>query len=185
MDNMYSKISNLCAKHGISGYKLCKELGIQPSILTDLKMGRQKSLSAKNIDKLSKFFGVSSDYFLDTVCLSIEQQENIANIFSEALNRLNISSAFAISRSGIKKNFFPRLQNRSYSVASTSDILALAKYLEVESEILSIISEQKNTPTPKNESGQGLPAGYDKLTPENKAIVDRLIVDLANNQSKH
>ena len=44
---------------------------------------------------------------------------------------------------------------------------------------------EKEEPAPENESGHRLPAGYDKLTPENRAIVDRLIADLANNQSKH
>ena len=33
-------------------------------------------------------------------------------------------------------------------------------------------------------SGSGLPEGYVELTPENRAIVDRLIADLAKSQSK-
>lgn len=64
-------------------------------------------------------------------------------------------------------------------------LLKVANTLNTTVEYLRGETEQKKEPTPKKESGQGLPEGYDKLTPENKAIVDRLIVDLANTQSKH
>ena len=39
---------------------------MQPSILTDLKMGRQHGLSAKNADKLAAYFNVSVGYLLGT-----------------------------------------------------------------------------------------------------------------------
>lgn len=66
MDDLYKTIRCLCDKKGISGYKLCKEIGMQPSLLTDLKMGRQTGLSAKNMDKVAKYFGVSVGYLLGT-----------------------------------------------------------------------------------------------------------------------
>jgi len=54
----------LCKSRGISGAKLCREVGMQPSILTDIKMGRQRGLSAKNAQKVATFFGVSVGYLL-------------------------------------------------------------------------------------------------------------------------
>lgn len=45
---------------------MCKDIGIQPSILTDLKMGRQNGLSAKNADKMAAYFAVSVGYLLGT-----------------------------------------------------------------------------------------------------------------------
>lgn len=54
MSKIYERIAFLCERAGISGYKLCKDIGIQPSILTDLKMGRQSGLSAKNADSGSE-----------------------------------------------------------------------------------------------------------------------------------
>lgn len=59
MSNLHKTITELCEKKGVSGYRLCKDTGIQPSILTDLKMGRQKSLSAVNAEKIASYFGIS------------------------------------------------------------------------------------------------------------------------------
>ena len=64
MSNLHKAIMELCEKKGVSGYRLCKDTGIQPSILTDLKMGRQKSLSAVNAEKVASYFGVSVGYLL-------------------------------------------------------------------------------------------------------------------------
>ncbi len=114
MGVLYENIVSLCEERNIKPGKMCNEIGISRSILTDLKTGRKKSINAITAQRIADYFGVP---------------------VGQVLNGPE--------------------------------------------------TEQKNKPTPKNESGQGLPAGYDKLTPENKAIVDRLIVDLANNQSKH
>ena len=66
MGELYSNIARLCEKQGISGYRLCKNVGIQPSIMTDLKSGRKTSLSAKTADKIAAYFGVSVGYLLGT-----------------------------------------------------------------------------------------------------------------------
>ena len=59
MSDMYKTISKLCEGRRISGYRLCKDIGIQPSVLTDLKMGRQKSLNTTNAQKVADYFGIS------------------------------------------------------------------------------------------------------------------------------
>lgn len=64
VSELYSNIARLCEKQGISGYRLCKDVGIQPSVLSDLKAGRQTSLSARNADKIAAYFGVSVGYLL-------------------------------------------------------------------------------------------------------------------------
>lgn len=66
MGNLYDAISKLCASNGITGYRMCKDIGIQPSIMTDLKSGRKKGLSAENADKIASYFGVSVSYLLGT-----------------------------------------------------------------------------------------------------------------------
>lgn len=76
--------------------------------------------------------------------------------------------------------------NTKTTKPSNRSLAKVAKVFGIDvTEILPDEHSTKKEPTPKKESGQGLPEGYDKLTPENKAIVDRLIVDLANNQSRH
>ena len=43
---------------------MCKDCGISPGAMTDLKAGRKKILSAVNMQKLADYFGVSVDYLL-------------------------------------------------------------------------------------------------------------------------
>lgn len=66
MSDLYNRIMSLCEEKGVSGYRMCKDIGIQPSILTDLKRGRQSGLSAKNADKMAAYFGVSVGFLLGT-----------------------------------------------------------------------------------------------------------------------
>lgn len=64
MYNMYNVIEGLCDSKGIKVGKMCADLEISRGILGDLKAGRTKSLSAQNLEKISGYFGVSSDFIL-------------------------------------------------------------------------------------------------------------------------
>ena len=64
MNPIYTRISTLCSEHGITGSKLCSDLGISRGILTDLKNGRKKDLYATTAYKIAKYFGVSVGYLL-------------------------------------------------------------------------------------------------------------------------
>ena len=64
MCKMYGTIEVLCEERGIKPGKMCAELGISRGIMSDLKAGRTKKLSAENIEKISKYFGVTTDYLL-------------------------------------------------------------------------------------------------------------------------
>lgn len=66
MCKMYTIIETLCQEHGIRPGKLCTDLGISRGTLTDLHKGRTQRLSAKNMEKISAYFGVSTDYLLGT-----------------------------------------------------------------------------------------------------------------------
>lgn len=65
MCELYKRINTLCEKRGITGYKLCKDIEMRPSILTDLKMGRTAILSTVNLNKIANYFSVSVDYLLN------------------------------------------------------------------------------------------------------------------------
>lgn len=64
MGNLYETIQRLCAEHGVTGYKMCADLGISRSALTDLKMGRKQTLSAGTLGKIGNYFSVSVDSLL-------------------------------------------------------------------------------------------------------------------------
>lgn len=79
MSEMYEVIEALCVDHGIKVGRLCSDLGISRGIMSDLKAGRTKKLSAENISKIALYFGVSVGYLLGT-----EQKESPAANCDEA-----------------------------------------------------------------------------------------------------
>lgn len=64
MSALYNILSQLCNEKGISAYRMCKDIGLQPSIMTDLKMGRRSSMKAETIARVANYFDVSVDYLL-------------------------------------------------------------------------------------------------------------------------
>ena len=64
MANLYDRIHALCLEKGIRPGRLCDELQLSRSLITDLKMGRKKSLNAQTAQKIAGFFGVSVGYLL-------------------------------------------------------------------------------------------------------------------------
>lgn len=59
MDNLYEKIEALCAQNGIRPGRLCNDLGLSRGLVTDLKMGRKKSVNAETAQKIASYFGIS------------------------------------------------------------------------------------------------------------------------------
>ena len=64
MSKLYETIESLCKQHALRPGALCTKLGISRSLMTDLKMGRKKSISAETAQKIAGFFGVSVGYLL-------------------------------------------------------------------------------------------------------------------------
>lgn len=64
MNEMYKKIDELCRNRQIKIAQLCRETGIKPSVLSELKYGRTNKLSASNTSKIASYFGVPTNYLL-------------------------------------------------------------------------------------------------------------------------
>lgn len=64
MGNMYERILTLCANKGIKPGKVCADTGLSRGLMSDLKMGRTKQLSAKTVKTIAEYFGVSTDYLI-------------------------------------------------------------------------------------------------------------------------
>ncbi len=64
MADLYENIAKLCRNHGITGGRLCTELGFSRSTLSDLKAGRINSLSSQKLQKIADYFSVSVDTLL-------------------------------------------------------------------------------------------------------------------------
>ena len=64
MSELYENIMKLCQLEGITGGKLCGDLGFSRSMLSDLKSGRVTSLSTARLEKIAAYFDVSVDELL-------------------------------------------------------------------------------------------------------------------------
>ncbi len=61
---LYQRIDELCRKNSVSVTTLCRDLKIARANLSDLKMGRLKSLSAATLSKIAGYFNVSINYLM-------------------------------------------------------------------------------------------------------------------------
>jgi len=64
MATIIETIDRLCEERGIKGSKLCDDLGISRSTLTELRKGRAKSLNIKKATLIANYFEVSVEYLL-------------------------------------------------------------------------------------------------------------------------
>lgn len=60
---MWKKIEQEIKKQGLAQYKLSKMIGVSPSVLTDLKNGRNKKPSFELMEKIADALNVSMDVF--------------------------------------------------------------------------------------------------------------------------
>ena len=63
MVDLYKLISDLCEQKGVSGGKMCADIGVSRSFMTELKKGRAKTITFATAQKLADYFNVSVDYF--------------------------------------------------------------------------------------------------------------------------
>lgn len=78
MENLFARIESLCEKKGIRPGRLCDELGLSRGLMTDLKMGRKKTVNAETAQKIAGFFGVSVGYLLGQEESEILDQVDVA-----------------------------------------------------------------------------------------------------------
>ena len=64
MSELYNLIESLCKEKGTNITAMCKAAKISRAPLTELKMGRSKTLSSATLSKMAAYFGVSVDYLL-------------------------------------------------------------------------------------------------------------------------
>lgn len=64
MATLYETLDSLCKSKGIKGGRMCADLGMSKSLMTDLKSGRKKGVNAETAQKIASYFGVSVGYLL-------------------------------------------------------------------------------------------------------------------------
>lgn len=100
MSELYNLIESLCKEKGINITAMCKAAKISRAPLTELKMGRSKTLSSATLSKIAAYFGVSVDYLLGNKekpapesrnGLSIKEQKDIARKLEKMMDELEES----------------------------------------------------------------------------------------------
>ena len=61
MGTLYEKIHALCKNKGVSGSRMCLDLGLSKSTMSDLKNGRIKGISVPTAQKIAGYFGITVD----------------------------------------------------------------------------------------------------------------------------
>lgn len=64
MCTLYERIIGLCKEKGVSGSRMCLDLGLSKSTLSNMKSGRTAGLSATTAQKIASYLGVSVGYLL-------------------------------------------------------------------------------------------------------------------------
>ena len=64
MCTLYDRITELCKAKGVSGSRMCLDLGLSKSTLSDIKSGRKKGISTSTAQKMAAYLGVSVGYLL-------------------------------------------------------------------------------------------------------------------------
>ena len=86
MENLYENILSLCQYRNIRPGRLCDELKLSRGLMTDLKMGRKKTLNAETAQKIASFFGVSVGYLL-----GIEGSDAVSDPNSVNLDQIDVA----------------------------------------------------------------------------------------------
>ena len=64
MCTLYDRIQMLCKNKGVSGSRMCLDLGLSKSTLSDIKSGRKKGVSTTTAQKMASYLGVSVGHLL-------------------------------------------------------------------------------------------------------------------------
>ena len=62
MNELYVKLMILCDEKHITPYRMCQDIQLRQSAISDLKHGRKEYLSLSNMLKVAKYFDVSLEW---------------------------------------------------------------------------------------------------------------------------
>ena len=89
MSSIYQNIMTLCQQKGIRGARMCADLNISKSMLSDLKMGRKKTINALTALKIADYFEVSIDQILGRPATTTSQR-SIQSVEDEFLASIEL-----------------------------------------------------------------------------------------------
>ena len=61
MCTLYDRIQSLCKSKGVSASRMCLDLGLSKSTMSDMKSGRKSGVSMPTAQKIAGYFGITVD----------------------------------------------------------------------------------------------------------------------------
>lgn len=102
MDNLYENIQILCDRKGIKPGRMCADLNLSRGLMTDLKMGRKKTVNAETANKIAEYFGVSVKFLLtgeeDEKKPLVNDDEELTEILQRAKDDPHIRMLFSVTK---------------------------------------------------------------------------------------
>lgn len=95
MCTLYDRIIELCKEKGVSGSRMCIDLGLSKSTLSDIKSGRKKGISTATAQKMAAYLDVSVGYLLgeeeqkETPVLTVKDERDIARDLEIMMQQLD------------------------------------------------------------------------------------------------
>ncbi len=107
MCTFYERVIELSAQKGVSGSRVCLELGLSKSTLSDIKAGRKKGVSAETAQKFANYFGVTVGYLLGEEEKDkplINEDEELTEYVEMLKNRPECRMLFQLSKNATKED---------------------------------------------------------------------------------
>lgn len=106
MCTLYDRIQELCQEKGVSGSRMCLDLGLSKSTLSDIKSGRKKGISTSTAQKFATYLGVSVGYLLG----EDDIKKDLATVFDELLKKHGITGTKMCHDLNMSKSFMTELR---------------------------------------------------------------------------
>lgn len=94
MGTLYDRIQSLCKSKGVTGSRMCLDLGISKSTLSDMKHGRTKGISVNTAQKIAGYFGISVDELYGVEEKIQSDPVGMAQIHIEMIEDIDLSEIF-------------------------------------------------------------------------------------------
>lgn len=99
MGNLFNKILLLCDEKGVTPSRMCLDIGLSKSLITEIKSGRTKQLSASTATKISDHFDIPTDFLLDRPpfdCWELINQNRKGFLYYTGLDSAKLRSLWGI-----------------------------------------------------------------------------------------
>lgn len=104
MYNMYETLKKLCESKNITITDMCRAADVPRSSVGNLATGKTRQLSAKNMQKLASFFGVSTDYLLGNEKKPfINGDEELTEYLEQLKTRPEMRMLFSLTKNATKE----------------------------------------------------------------------------------